>query len=165
MREAVRTENRENLELERTPWNNTGFVNVIKVKNKFQARLQVPGEGRGGSAKRKQHSLPGLFDTAEEAAVMLAIIKREMKASTGGKLFAPPKINKPHKPRTRPAVANPASPMPVLPPQLPVATAVALPTAFLMPNLPFAVASPIPMPPLGDARVSYCMETKITRVK
>ena len=38
MREAVRTENRENLELERTPWNNTGFVNVIKVKNKFQAR-------------------------------------------------------------------------------------------------------------------------------
>ena len=111
MREAVRTENRENLELERTPWNNTGFVNVIKVKNKFQARLQVPGDGRGGSTKRKQHSLPGLFDTAEEAAVMLAIIKREMKASTGGKLFAPPKINKPHKPRTRPAVANPASPM------------------------------------------------------
>ena len=79
MREAVRTENRENLELERTPWNNTGFVNVIKVKNKFQARLQVPGDGRGGERKRKQDALPGLFDTAEDAAISLAAYKKALK--------------------------------------------------------------------------------------
>ena len=30
--------------------------------------------------KRKQHALPGLFDTAEEAAVMLAVVKKQMKA-------------------------------------------------------------------------------------
>ena len=53
----------------------TGFVNVVEVKGKYQARLQVPGDGRGGSMTRKQHALPGLFglfDTAEDAAVMLA---------------------------------------------------------------------------------------------
>ena len=48
MREAVAKENRAELVLERTVWNNTGFVNVTKVGNKFQARLQVPGDGRGG---------------------------------------------------------------------------------------------------------------------
>ena len=151
MREAVAQANWEELELERTPWGKTKYVNVIEVKGKFQARLQVPGDGRGGSSKRKQYPLPGLFDTPKEAAVLLAIIKRNMKEQNGGKLFAPPKIDKPHKPRARRAVPIEASPVPVLPPQLPVATAVALPTAFLMPNLPFAVASPIPMPPLGDA--------------
>ena len=75
--------------------------------------------------KRKQHALPGLFDTAEDAAVWLATVKRDMKASTGGKLFAPPKIDKPHKPRAKPAVPTMASPVPLQPPQLPMATAVA----------------------------------------
>ena len=70
IREAVAKENRADLQLERTPWGKTGFVNVVEVKGKYQARLQVPGDGRGGSVKRKQHPLPGLFDTAEEAAVM-----------------------------------------------------------------------------------------------
>ena len=69
MREAIAAEDRSQLELERSPWNHTGFVGVIKVGNKYQARLQVPGDGKGGSKKRRQHSLPGLFDTAEEAAV------------------------------------------------------------------------------------------------
>ena len=71
-REAVAKENRDDLQLERTPWGRTGFVNVVEVKGKYQARLQAPGDGRGGSMKRKQHALPGLFDTAEDAAVMLA---------------------------------------------------------------------------------------------
>ena len=56
--------NRAELELERSPWGKTGFVYVVEVKGKYQARLQVPGDGRGGSVKRKQHALPGLFDTA-----------------------------------------------------------------------------------------------------
>ena len=68
IREAVAKENRADLQLERTPWGKTGFVNVVEVKGKYQARLQVPGDGRGGSVKRKQHPLPGLFDTAEEQA-------------------------------------------------------------------------------------------------
>ena len=34
--------------LKKNPTSATGFVNVIKVKGKYQARLQVPGEGRGG---------------------------------------------------------------------------------------------------------------------
>ena len=102
IREAVAKENRADLQLERTPWGKTGFVNVVEVKGKYQARLQVPGDGRGGSVKRKQHPLPGLFDTAEEAAVWLAVVKRDMKAHHNGKLFAPPKIDKPHKPRAKP---------------------------------------------------------------
>ena len=72
MREAVAKENRDAFQLERSPRSRTGFVNVIEVKGKYQARLQVPGDGRGGCTKRKQYSLPGLFDTPEEAAVLLA---------------------------------------------------------------------------------------------
>ena len=67
------------LVLQKSPWSSTGFVNVIKVKNKFQARLQVPGDGRGGERKRKQDALPGLFDTAEEAAIHLAAFKKALK--------------------------------------------------------------------------------------
>ena len=151
IREAVAKENRADLQLERTPWGKTGFVNVVEVNGKYQARLQVPGDGRGGSVKRKQHPLPGLFDTAEEAAVWLAVVKRDMKAHHNGKLFAPPKIDKPHKPRAKPAVPAMASPVPLQPPQLPMATAVAVPMLLPMAHLPFAVALPIPMQPLGDA--------------
>ena len=42
IREAVAKENRADLQLERTPWGKTGFVNVVEVKGKYQARLQVP---------------------------------------------------------------------------------------------------------------------------
>ena len=49
MREAVAKENRAELMLERTAWNDSGFVNVQKIGNKFRARLQVPGDGRGGN--------------------------------------------------------------------------------------------------------------------
>ena len=61
-----------------------GFIGVIKVGNKFQARLQVPGDGRGGSKKRKQHSLPGLFDTAEDAAVMRMLVTRPPSLQLNG---------------------------------------------------------------------------------
>ena len=153
MRDEIWKENWAELELERTPWGKTKFVNVIEVKGKYQARLQVPGDGRGGCTKRKQYSLPGLFDTPEEAAVLLAAIKRNMKASTGGKLIAPPKIDKPHKPRARQAVPNVASPVPAQLPQSPVATASAVPMLIPMLHMPFAVALPLPMQPLGDACV------------
>jgi len=148
MRELIAKEDRAELELERTPWGRTGFVNVVKVKNKFQARLQVPGDGRGGCAKRKQHSLPGLFDTAAEAAVMLAVVKRNMRASNGGKLFVPPKQDKPHKQRSSQLEAPPpAAPMlePLsMPAQRPLAVAHAVSMPLPMLHVPCVVASPVP---------------------
>ena len=101
MRECIAHEDIDQLELETSAKSKTGYRNVIKVKNKYQARLQVPGDGRGGMRKRKQYSLPGLFDTAKEAAVLLAVIKRDMKEAYGGRVVVPPKQNKQHKARVR----------------------------------------------------------------
>ena len=104
---------REGLVLERaTGRSATGFVNVILVKGKFQARLQVPGDGRGGEKKRRQVSLPGLFDEAEDAATYLASFKKGMaengwSAADAVAQIAP--LDKKHKPRTpkQPAAAAP----------------------------------------------------------
>ena len=64
---------KSDLWVQRSPLSRTGYTNVIKVKGgKYQARLQVKGDGRGGVRKRKQYSLPGVFDTALEAAYYLA---------------------------------------------------------------------------------------------
>ena len=65
-------------------------ANVIPVKGKFQARLQVAGDGRGGVKKRKQHSLPGLFSTALEAAQFLALFKKEYEERGHSGSDAPP---------------------------------------------------------------------------
>lgn len=59
-------------------WSATGFAQVIKVKKRYQARLQVPGDRPGGERKRRQYSLPCTFDEAESAlsaAVYLAWVK------------------------------------------------------------------------------------------
>ena len=79
-------------------------------------------------------AVAGLFDTAEEAAVWLAVVKRDMKAHHNGKLFAPPKIDKPHKPRAKPAVPAMASPVPLQPPQLPMGNGCCL--RFTLPPRP-----------------------------
>ena len=151
MRKQMDNENKEGLVLERSPWSKTGFVNVIKVKGgKFQARLQVPGDGRGGQQKRKQCSLPGIFNTAEEAAELLAVIKRDMKAKHEGRLVVPPKQISERKARAKqpapalqPIVDNPPLPhMPI------VATAIPIPIPLF--NAPFAAASPLPMQPFGS---------------
>ena len=70
LRVQIALEDRE--QLQRSPWNNTGFVGVSKVGNKYQTRLQVPEDGRGGLKKRRQVPLPGPWDTVEDAAVMRA---------------------------------------------------------------------------------------------
>ena len=98
---ALSAAERAELMLKRNPYSDTGFVGVIKVKNFFQARLQVPGDGRGGEKKRKQHSLPDLFDTALEAAIHLAAYKKALKEA-GEAVSSPPKQNKQHKPRLGP---------------------------------------------------------------
>ena len=146
---ALSAAQRAELELKRNPYSDTGFVGVIKVKGKFQARLQVPGDGKGGTKKRKQHSLPGLFDTAEDAAVNLAVIKKALK-DAGEEASTPPKQNKKHKPRQTKQPAAQPQPQPLQP--RPTATAMAMPMFAPMFNVPFATVSPLPMPQLGYAQ-------------
>ena len=55
--------------LEAVPGSETGFKNVIKVKNKYQARIYDEKE-------KRQRSLPGTFETPEEAAKYRAIFKK-----------------------------------------------------------------------------------------
>ena len=88
MRALVATENVADDELELAPLSKTGYVGVIVVGLKYQARIQVPGDGRGGTKKRRQYSVPGLFDTAKEAAVIRAAFTKGMKESNDGRLFA-----------------------------------------------------------------------------
>ena len=74
-RELVETlRGRSDLVPKKSVGGSTGFVNVIKVGEWYQARLQIPGDVRGGEKKRKQHSLPGIFKDAEDAALYLAFI-------------------------------------------------------------------------------------------
>ena len=112
LRAMIAAEDRSQLQLEQSPWNRTGFVGVIQVGGKYYSRLQVAGDGRGGVKKRRQVSLPGPWDTAEDAAVVRAVMIRGFKESGDGKIHSPPKQNKPHKPRavkrSEPAAAQPA---------------------------------------------------------
>ena len=147
--DRIALEDREQLQLERSPWNNTGFVGVSKVGNKYQARLQVPGDGRGGLKKRRQVPLPGPWDTAEDAAVMRAVIIRGFKESGDGMIHSPPKQNKQHKPRVKPS-SKPAQPA-LEPTLMPVATAMAVPLAAMLYNAPIVPATPLPFPSLSFA--------------
>ena len=150
MRALVATENVADDELKLAPRSKTGYIGVIVVGLKYQARIQVPGDGRGGTAKRRQYSVPGLFDTAKEAAIIRASIMKGMLESNAGRLFVPPKQNKQHKARTVKTQPTPAaaSPPPV-PLQQPMATTVAMPLSVPMWQLPFAAVSPLPMQQIG----------------
>jgi hypothetical protein len=149
MRELIMVEDRSQLQLERNVWSSTGFKHVIKVGQKFQARLQVPGDGRGGLKKRRQHALPGLFDNAEDAAVMLAMIKRSFTFSSEGDGNG----CTPHRSRTRrtkAALSKPAKPcvpaqLAFGPVQSPVATTMAVPVPFWVQNAPVVAVTALPM--------------------
>ena len=152
MRALVATENVADDELELAPLSKTGHDGVMEVGLKYQARIQVPGDGRGGTKKRtRQYSVPGLFDTAKEAAIIRVLIIKGMKESNAGRLFVPPKQDKQHRPRTvktQPAVPAAATPQPE-PLQQPMATAVAMPLSMPMWQLPVAAVLPLPMQQLG----------------
>ena len=47
--------------------------------------------------KRKHHSLLGIFEEAEHAALYLAAMIKDMKAANGGALIVLPKQDKEHK--------------------------------------------------------------------
>ena len=151
VRDLANTVNIADDELVRAPLSATGFVGVIFVKGKYQARVQVPGDGRGGIKKRKQHSVPGLFNTAEEAARYRVALIKELKAENEGKIHTPIKQNKEHKtrkPKQQPLL--PAAPQPAALLQPPMATAMATPLTMPMSHLPLAWAPmPLPMQQIG----------------
>ena len=133
------------VELARNPYSNTGYTNVIKVKNKYQARLQVAGDGKGGTRKRKQYSLPGLFDTPKEAAEYLAMAKAYGLYDICDEEGIPKKQNKQHKSRGTPP--QPAATPP--PMQMPMATTMAMPIASPLLHAPFVAATPLSLSPLA----------------
>ena len=133
-------------ELERAPLSKTGYVGVILLKGRYQARVQVPGEGRGGNLKRRQHSLPGLFETATEAAIYRAVCIRVMRETNNGVCFAPPQTPLERKARVVKQPCEPVASMsPPVPVQSPMPTTVGMPLAVPMFHVPFATVSPLPM--------------------
>ena len=146
-REAVAEADRSQLVLEKNVWSSTGFTGVTKVKGKYQARVQVPGDGRGGSKKRRQHSLPGLFATAEDAAVSLALFKQNMLRDAEGRLRTPPKQNQRRKERSRQPKKPEPAPVPLLQPPMSMPTAMAVCVPFLVQHAPIVAATPLPMQP------------------
>ena len=146
MREAVACCEKDNLVLERSASSKTGFVNVIEVGKYFQARFQLKGDGRGGSRKRRQVALPGLFPTAVEAAQALALFKLE----GAEKLWpdgAPLRVDKPHKKRRSSAAAwTVACHAPLQDVPMPPLVVHATPIPFPCLNAPLVAASPLPLP-------------------
>ena len=53
-RELFATTDRSNLVPQESLSSQTGYKNVIEIKGKYQARLQVKGDGRGGERTRLQ---------------------------------------------------------------------------------------------------------------
>ena len=72
----------DDLDLEVNPSTEIGYKNVIKVKGKYQARIYDEKE-------KRQRSLPGTFNTPEEAAKYRAVFKKN------GFVLAPAKPRQP----------------------------------------------------------------------
>ena len=98
----------------------TGYENVIEIKGKFQGQLW-------DKARRKQRAVPGLHDTAVEAALALARAKQIMAQTLehGETLPSPAKRKSRHRQQSA------------------VPFAMAEPTNAMSPRLPFAVVQPI----------------------
>ena len=123
----------------------TGYCNVIEVGGKYQARLQVKGDGRGGQRKRKQCPVPGIFDSAYDAALYLAYFKKAGIEKCCDENGVPFKLNKVHKKRcTKPVAVEPA----VAQRSQPI-FAMATYSYGMLPLPLVAVGSPLPMQPLG----------------
>ena len=156
VRQQVAGADKDGLVLEESPLSRTGYTNVIEVRGKFQARLQVKGDGQ---RKRYQHPLPGLFDTAFEAAQYLAILKRDF--GPGG-VEPPPKQIEQRKPRRKPPAHPETQPVATLPTAVPVrmspAAAMATPIPFgsAMMNAPLVAATALPLQLRQRCRFCEC---------
>ena len=82
LRATISERDDADLDLEMKPGSETGYKNVIKVKGKYQARLYDEKE-------KRQRSLPGTFNTPEEAAKYRAVFKKN------GFVLAPAKPRQP----------------------------------------------------------------------
>ena len=69
VRELIAGRDCDDLDLEVNPGTKIGYKNVIKVKGKYQARIYDEKE-------KRQRSLPGTFNTPEEAAKYRAVFKK-----------------------------------------------------------------------------------------
>ena len=81
--------------------------------------------------KRRQHPLPGLYDTAIDAAYLLAAYEKLLKEGTLLLEDVLAKQTKERKPRKQP-VKPAAAPPPPKPVQSPMVTAMAVPAAMFM---------------------------------
>ena len=150
IREAFRFVDKSDLVLARNPYSKTGFTGVISVGGWFQARVQVKGDGRGGVRKRRQESLGGIFDSAQEAAEFLAFVRRDGSQLGFACLSedgAPIKQNKQHKPRAKPQPTAASFPRERM--QLPMAATFGVPLPCPVLHAPIVAASLMPMQPLG----------------
>ena len=150
VRETMAKEDTSTLVPQESSRSKTGYTNIIEVGGKFQARWQLTGDGRGGKRKRKQCPLPGIFDTALEAATYLALVKK-----LGVEAFLDDNgdwVTREQKARVdKAAVQQPA--VAVVPPQAQQAATPAFAVATIIPcgvlPLPIVPVSPLSMPPLG----------------
>ena len=151
VRELLASSDKTGLVLQRAPPSSsskTGFVNVIQVKGGlFQARLQVQGDGRGGEKKRRQVGIPGLFKTAEEAAQLLALVKKIGPKTLWPEEGLPPKLDKQHKQRSHAAACTAAMRAPLVDVPMPAIVVFGTPIPFPAMNAPIVAASPLPMMP------------------
>ena len=90
VRELMADVDKSALVLEAAPGTKTGYVQVKRVKNSYQAHLCAAG---------KRMSLPGAFGTAKEAAEWRAYIKQQLQLgvlleSITGPLPAKPRLGK-----------------------------------------------------------------------
>ena len=152
IRDFVATLDPKHYDIKTSPWSKTGYISVIMVKGKYQARLQVKGDGRGGERKRGQHALPGLFDTALEAATCISPLSRRRKRC-GKMAFLRSRSTTATKARSK-APAKPAQPgtpvsqsLGVQQMLLPTTMVVGINVPLL--NAPLVAATSIPPPSFG----------------
>ena len=99
--------------------------------------------------------MPGLFDTAKEAAIIRASIMKGMKESNDGRLFVPPKQDRQQCTSHALSRSSPQRQQQQRRRQhhcsshWPLRTTVAVPLSTPMWQLPFAAVSPLPMPQIG----------------
>ena len=143
IRQIMADEDVSTLEVETSVTSKTGYKNVIEVKGKYQARIQIKGDGRGGVRKRRQYSLPGLFDWPLEAAQYLAYAKKNGFETFLDDDGLPIRQIVERKARSTKSKAPPADPA-INTPMQPVFT-IATPITFCNTRVPIAPVSALPM--------------------
>ena len=115
-----------------------------------QSCREQASEHAGGEKKRRQVGIPGLFKTAEEAAQLLALIKKIGPKTLWPEEGLPPKLDKQHKQRSHAAACTAAMRAPLVDVPMPPIVAFATPIPFPAMNAPLVAASPLPMMPFGS---------------